>query len=810
MKNDKTIKISVGESRKSINWKTQVLHWSDFVNKLGQVTKTDETFAEYMGYPKSKQDELKDVGGFVGGTLRNGRRKSENIIDRYLVTLDLDNIPAGETGKIISIAEGLGCAFAIYSTRKHCNNAPRLRLIIPLDRPCTPDEYVPIARKIASIVGMQYMDPTTFEASRLMYWPSASVDSEIVYTYADKLFVSADGILRMYTDWHNVNEWPIAVGESKQKEKMASKQGEPTEKQGVVGAFCRVYNIYSAIEKFLNDRYTICDIDNRYTFIEGSTVAGAVVYEDGSFIFSHHATDPAGGKLCNAFDLVRYHKFGELDVESKVDTPVSQLPSYKAMCEFALKDSDVSRELAKERYARAATEFSDFGSEGLTVIEDSKWLEKLTSSPTTGAIQKTIANVLIILDNDPKLKNAFIFDAFSNRVKVQRILPWDKDKSKFKERIWDNSDDAGLRFYIEKMYGITGKDRIQDAFDLYMAQNQIHIIKDYLNSLVWDGVPRIDTLLIDYFGTADTLYERTVIRKSLVAAVARMIKPGTKFDNMLILTGKQGIGKSTFLKKLGKDWFSDSLNKFEGKEACEQLRGYWIIEVGELTGFNRAEMSDIKSFLSKQEDIYREPYARRTSIFPRQCVFFGTTNDNEFLRDKTGNRRFWPVDVGLVKPKKSIFIDLDNEVDQIWAEAYELYKKGEQLYLEGDAAELAVEHQEKHLENNPKEGLIKEFVSRKVIAGFNEKSIDDRKMFWANDRSALKAELIDRDRICAAEVWCECFGADLKMMKRADAIEINSILNGIEEFERSDKALRFGPYYGPQKGFIRKEIESYT
>lgn len=801
MKNDRTIKISVGESRKSLNWKTQILYWSEFVNRLGQVVRTNEKFADYMSYAKSQQDELKDVGGFVGGTLRNGRRKSENVIDRYLVTLDLDNIPTGETKNILSIVDGLGCAYAIYSTRKHCNNAPRLRVIIPLDRPCTPDEYVPIARKIASIIGMQFMDITTFEPSRLMYWPSASVDSEIIYTYGDKQFVSADGILKMYKNWQDVSEWPIAVGESKQKEKLANRQGEPTEKQGIVGAFCRVYNIDSAIEKYLSDQYVSCDLENRYTYLNGSTVAGAVVYQDGTFLYSHHATDPAGGKLCNAFDLVRYHKFGELDVESKIDTPVTQLPSFKAMCEFALKDEKVVAELNKERYARALTEFEDSTQ---TVIENNDWMKKLAISASTGAIQKTIDNVKIILSNDQKIRGAMVFDEFSNKIKIIRPCPWDTNMSNFKERVWSESDDAGLRLYIEKLYGITGKDRIQDALSVYLEQNKIHVVRDYLESLVWDGVPRLEHLLIDYFGTADTTYEKAVIRKSLVAAVARIFKPGTKFDNMIILAGKQGIGKSTFLKKLGKAWFSDSIGKFEGKEAYEQLRGVWIVEVPELTGFNRTEMSDIKQFLSKQEDIYREAYARRTSIFKRQCVFFGTTNDNEFLRDKTGNRRFWPVNVGLKVPAKSIFTDLDKEVDQIWAEACELYKNGETLYLDGEEAKIATERQEEHLESNPKEGLIKEFVSRKIVQGFNEKSIIDRKIFWANDRSALQSELIERDRICAAEIWCECFGADIKMMKRQDAVEINGILSTIKEFEKSEKSLRFGPDYGVQKGFIRK------
>lgn len=802
MKNDRIIKISVGESRKSLNWKTQVIHWSEFVNRLGQVIRTNEKFTDYMSYAKSQQDELKDVGGFVGGTLRNGRRKSENVIDRYLVTLDLDNIPAGETNNILTIVDGLGCAYAIYSTRKHCNNAPRLRIIIPLDRACTPDEYVPIARKIASIIGMQFMDITTFEPSRLMYWPSASIDSETVYTYGDKQFVSADGILKMYKNWQDVSEWPIALGESKQKEKLASRQGEPTEKQGIVGAFCRIYNIDTVIEKYLSDQYVSCDLENRYTYLNGSTVAGAVVYQDGTFLYSHHATDPAGGKLCNAFDLVRYHKFGELDAESKMDTPVTQLPSFKAMCEFALKDEKVVTELNKERYARALTEFEDSAQ---TVIENNDWMKKLTISASTGAIQKTIDNVKIILSNDPKIKDTIVFDEFSNKIKVVKPCPWGQDAKNFRERVWSESDDAGLRLYIEKLYGITGKDRIQDALAVYLEQTKIHVVRDYISKLVWDGVPRIERLLVDYFGTADTIYERTIIKKSLVAAVARIFKPGTKFDNMIILVGKQGIGKSTFLKKLGKSWFSDSIGKFEGKEAYEQLRGVWIIEVPELTGFNRTEMSDIKQFLSKQEDIYREAYARRTSTFKRQCVFFGTTNDNEFLRDKTGNRRFWPVNVGLKVPIKSIFTDLDAEVDQIWAEAYELYKSGEALYLNNEVSKIAIERQEEHLESNPKEGLIREFISRKVIPGFNEKSIIDRKIFWANDRSALESELIERDRICAAEIWCECFGADIKLMKRQDVIEINGILSTIKEFEKSEKSLRFGPDYGVQKGFAKRK-----
>src|SRR5690606_2790431 len=260
--------------------------------------------------------------------------------------------------------------------------------------------------------------------------------------------------------------------------------------------------------------------------------------------------------------------------------------------------------------------------------------------------------------------------------------PWDPRKER---RQWTDVDDAGLRHYLERVYGITGKDRIFDALSLCAHKNRINDVKDYLTSLKWDGVKRLDTLLIDYLGAEDNVYTRAVIRKSLAAAVARVMTPGCKYDYVPILVGPQGIGKSTFLRLLGKDWYSDSLQTFEGKEASEMIQGVWINELGELSGLSRAEINAVKQFLSRTEDIFREPYGRRTNRYPRRCVFFGTTNEDEFLRDRTGNRRFWPVVVGVQEPKKNVFRDLPEEVDQIWAEAFLAWQLGEPLYLTGEA-----------------------------------------------------------------------------------------------------------------------------
>lgn len=793
MINDRLITITTGSSRKATEWKTQSLLLSEFINKLSCPARSTESLSVYLSLPKSKQDELKDVGGFVGGTFKTSRRKADGVTGRDLITLDLDNIPSGNTIPVLQRISALGCGYVVYSTRKHEEARPRLRVIFPLDRTCSADEYEPIARKLAQLIGIELCDPTTFQASRLMYWPSVSSDSQYVFEYEDKPFLSADGMLAMYGNWHNVQEWPEVPNAPQARIKLAQKQGNPTEKQGIVGAFCRTYNIYMAMDRFIPGVYLPCT-DGRFTYSEGSTTGGAVVYEDGNFLYSHHATDPAGGRLCNAFDLVRLHKFGELDDDAKDGTPTNKLPSYVKMCELAVSDKAVSTLLNKERYENATSEFSQ------TMEDNGDWMSRLQVSPQTGAVAKTTDNVLIILNNDPLLKGKMIYDEFSNLVLVTDALPWNSDSEK---RRWNDTDDAGLRHYLERTYAITGKDRIYDGCALAAKQHSADEVKDYLKSLVWDGEKRLDTLFIDYLGASDNVYTRACTRKAFVAAVARVMMPGCKYDVMTILNGPQGIGKSTTLRFMGKSWYSDSLVSFEGKEASEMLQGIWINEIGELSGMNRAELNSVKQFLSKCEDIYREPFGRRTASFPRRCVFFGTTNDKEYLRDRTGNRRFWPIDCGVNTPKKSVFTELEQEVDQIWAEAFVYWQMGEKLYLECSIADYAVKEQQAHTEKDAKEGIIQEFAARKVPPDWNRRSLRQRRAYWADEFGQLEnaENLVERDKICALEVWCEALNGDPKMFKKSDAKEINDILANIKGFIRSDGTIRFIPDYGVQRGF---------
>lgn len=792
MINNTKLHISTANTRTSTDWKQEEIWWSDLIDKFSKPMRTHELFRVYLSMKKAEQDSLKDVGGFVGGRLSGSRRLDRNVLDRCLITLDLDNIHAGGAPEVLGKVHSLRCGFAVYSTRKHEAAKPRLRIIIPLSRPVTAEEYEPIARKLAECIGIRWCDPTTFQASRLMYWPSCSSDSEFVFDCADRPFVDPDGVLGMYNNWHNHLEWPEVPGAPAIPKSLSVKQEDPLTKSGLVGAFCRTYSINEAISKFLPGAYTE-ESSDRLTYAGGSTSSGAVIYDD-KYLYSHHATDPASGKLCNAFDLVRLHLFGDKDDEALPGTPNNRLPSYTLMNDLASKDENVRIRMNKERVESAAADF------GQTVnIEDDEWMRLLTFD-ANGNFKKTTENIMIILRNDISLKDHFIYDEFACRALVRGSVPWDRENM---ERVLSDIDDAGLRHYLERAYNITGREKVYDALSLHVHANAFNEIKDYLNSLVWDGVPRLNTLLHDYLGAEQSEYTAAVMRKSLAAAVGRIFRPGLKYDYMPILSGAQGVGKSTFLKILGGKWFSDGLTVFEGKEASELIQGKWLIEIGELTGFSKADTNAIKQFLSRTEDTYREAYGRRTNDYPRKCVFFGTSNESEYLRDTTGNRRFWPVDVGEFEPTKSVFEDLSNERDQVWAEAVAVYKCGEPLYMTKELEDYALSAQETKMEQSAKEGIVRDFAEKLVPVDWNGRTKEQRAAYWAFEHKDYKGELVPRDRICAAEVWTECLGGDLKMMRRAETIEINKILERLPRFMKIKTSQRFG-CYGVQKGFLKK------
>lgn len=798
MINDRQITITVGASRNSVDWLPQIMWLSELWERLRTPQRGTETVAEYLELPKGEQDKRKDVGGFVAGTLNGVRRKASAVTGRDIITLDLDNIPNGQADRVSASIGALGCGYCIYSTRKHRPDAPRLRVLFPLDRTCTADEYEPLARKMAEQIGMELADPTTFEAARLMYWPSCCRDGEYIYYTDDKPLLSVDGLLATYTDWRDVTSWPKHPGATP-KARLAAKQGDPEEKKGVVGAFCRVYDVPAAIDKFLPGVYAETTAAGRYTFCQGATAGGAVIYDNGKFLYSHHATDPCSGKLVNAFDCVRLHKFEELDDAAAPETPVNRLPSYKAMLELAAADAAVAGLLSDERWEKVQEAFGTVPEQD-GEEDDGSWRRPpVMDVDAQGMPVKSMKNLRTALSNDPKLRGRLRLNLFSGRIDVTGDLPWSRAET---GKTWNDTDAAQLRIYLEPFFGKMAKNDVLDAVDACASDQAYHPVRDYLNSLTWDGVPRLDTMLIDYMGAEDTPYTRAVTRKSFTAAVARVMTPGVKYDTMLVLVGGQGRYKSTLLAKMGGDWFSDSLRTFGDKDAMETVQGTWINEVAEMQALAKAEINAVKMFLSKQSDYYRAAYGRYASDRPRQCVFFGTSNTRDCLIDTTGNRRFWPVDIDRRERTKDPSEDLTRERDQLWAEAMHYWKQGEQLYLSPEIEKAARGVQEDHREQHPWEGIIADFLEEEVPMGWNGWDLQKRQV-WHSGSMKCSDATAPRRRVCAIEIWCEALGMHRGAMRQRDAREINNLLARMPGWEYIG-SVQGGRPYGKQRCFDKK------
>ncbi|MBR2215987.1 MAG: virulence-associated E family protein [Selenomonadaceae bacterium] len=795
---DGILTICLGNSRRCKIWKPKQMSWSQLIKKLSQTKRTAEKHKEYLAMDKASQDAIKDVGGFVGGELQDGRRTSLTVMNRGLVTLDAD---FADTSLWSLVETGVAFgqyAICCYSTHKHTPEKPRLRLVIPLDRTVTPDEYQAISRKIAEDFGIDNFDDTTYQPHRLMYWPSTSIDGDYFFRWQDGPWLPADKVLEEYEDWRDQASWPVSSRVSRQVQHAITKQRDPTEKKGLIGTFCRAYTIDEAIAEFLPEVYEPCG--DRYTFTAGSSSGGAVPYE-GKWLYSFHATDPCSCQLVNAFDLIRIHKYGELD-EGRVCADATKMPSYAAMMEFIRGDAKVKALLMRERMAEVRDEFEDLGDEGDLDEQDFDWAAKLETDKN-GKFKATRSNIRTVLENDPHVKKTFGWDDFTSRIVIKKAPSW-RDASAV-GAFWEDSDDAELRYLMETLYGISNKQSIEDEVLSVSKKNAFHQIRDYLATLKWDGTPRIETLFVDYLGADDTQYVRTVTRKMLIAAVARVMKPGVKFDYMLVLQGPQGIGKSMILKELGGDWFSDSLDAMQGKEAYEQLRGAWLIEVGELAALRSSEVEATKKFITKQTDTYRVAYGRRTQDFPRQCIFIGTTNETQFLKDRTGNRRFWPVRVGKREVQKHPWDeDFKAIVGQIWAEAKTYYEQGESLWIGAEMEKEAVTMQKMHTSDIPMVGVLAEYLDKEVPANWYNLAIQDRRDFLKGTLEPDMTGAFKRNRICALEVWCELLERSLASFQRREQRDINEALRAVDGWRSYEggKYLRFGNY-GRQRAYVR-------
>ncbi len=800
IKHNGELLISLGKSRFETAWKNKRILWSSLLARLSKSVETPETHAEYMKMSKEQQDRIKDIGGFVGGHLENGRRKTGSVLARQILTLDLDFPPADFWDTLMNNLE-INSALAVYSTHKHSAGTPRFRLIMPLDREVTPDEYEAIARKIAEKVGIDLFDDSTFQPTRLMYWPSNSTGVEPFFNYYDAPFLSADAVLAEYPDWTDTSYWPESSRMTGIRKRQADKQGDPLEKKGIVGAFCRTYNITEAIAKFLPDIYTQTAKPDRYTYAAGSTAAGLVVYDGELFAYSNHSTDPAGGQLCNAFDLVRIHKFSDLD-DGKEDKSGRERPSYKAMAAFASEDPGTRITLANDTKARAVL---DFGEELPEVDED--WEAKLDRTEE-GGVRSNITNAVLILKNHPALQG-IRFNELSGAIEVKGRLPWKRPN-----KYWRDADDAQLYGWVADQYGVQfPENKFTKALAIVTDQRRFNPLRDYIRGLPdWDGVPRVDTLLVDYLGAEDSPYTRAVTRKTLIGAIQRVLEPGCKFDTVLVLDGKPGIGKSTLLRKLGGVWFSDSLSLADtrDKTAAEKLRGVWIMEIGEMQGTRKADIDVMKGFLSRQVDEYRAAYGRVVERHPRTSIICGTTNSTTgFLRDTTGNRRFWPVTVNG-GGRLNVWGMTEETRAQIWAEAMAYTAEGEDSFLDAEMEKEAAKAQQAALEYDDREGEVRDYLDTLLPSDWYSWSLDKRVDYF-RQRDVLdpkEAEgTMQRTRVCAREIFCECFGRPKVQWKRQDGYEISGIMARIMEWENAGREARI-PEYGHQRIYTRRTSTS--
>ena len=624
------MKIAVGNSRMDKKWKNQDISWADLCARCGSTIRTTETVEEYRKLKKGQQDGIKDVGGFVGGHLREGRRKNGMVLCRSLLTLDMD-YGTPDIWDEITLFHDFKCC--VYSTHKHTPGHPRLRLLIPLKREISEEEYPAVARMVAKEIGIDLFDDTTYEASRLMYWPSTSSNGEFFYKVQDGAELDPDEYLSHYDDWHDASTWPVS-----------SRQSE--------------------------------------------------------------------------------------------------------------------------------------------------------------VVQHTLQNLTVILMNDPLLK-PLVFNQLLDGMEIKGDVPW-RHPSKF----WRDADDAQLISYVDSHYGTFSARNYDIAVAKVTDDRSYHPIREFIENLPeWDKVPRVDTLLIDYLGADDNEYVRAVTRKTLCAAIKRVLYPGCKFDSMLVLNGPQGVGKSTLIAKLAGEWFSDSLNLGDTKDktAAEKLQGYWILEIGELAGLKKAEVETLRSFLSRQNDIYRAAFGKRATPHLRQCVFFGTTNaESGYLRDTTGNRRFWPVKTPGTGIKHSW--DLTPElICQIWAETLVYVKQGEKLYLSAELEALSKAEQREAMESDEREGLVRLYLDTLLPEDWDGMDIFERRNFLTGSDfgDTQKHGTVKRTQVSNMEIWCECFGKERANIRRTDSNELTAILARLG-WKRLDSKVRI-PLYGPQYVFVPKE-----
>lgn len=773
--------IAYGSSCQAKKWVNKTIRFDDLKERLKVTIRTTESAEEYAKMSKKQREIAKDHGGFVGGVLKGGRRKIDTVELRSMIALDGDRI---DKAFLDGYEKNIHNTSVLYSTHSSTVDKPRVRIIFPLKRDISPEEFVAVSRYVAKSLGIDYFDECSYRPNQLMYWPSTPQNGVFVYKETGGEWLDPDAILSAHPEWKDPTRLPTSSRESQANQITRKKVQDPLTKEGVVGLFNRVYfPVTRVLEEFLSDVYEPTENPNRWHLIESGSMPGVELVEE-KFVYSHHAKDPAYLKLCNAFDIVRMHKFGDLDDKA----------SFKAMCNFAMQQDEVRIAAANERLAQAGEDFKDGG--------EDDWKKRLRYVSKGAVLENSLYNVKLILQNDPNLKN-IVFNQLADNLEIRGDVPWVHPA-----KYWRDADDAQLICYVDDHYGTFSQRNYDIAMAKVVDDRSYHPIRQYLEALPpWDGVKRVDTLFIDYLGAEDNDYIRAVCRKTLCAAYIRVYNPGIKFDYMPVLNGAQGIGKSTFISNLGMEWFSDSLtlSDMNDKTAAEKLQGYWIHEIGELAGMKKADLDKVKAFISRRDDKYRASFGRRVTPHPRQCVFFGTTNSEKgYLRDITGNRRFWNVKVSGNSRYKPWEMSPEL-VDQIWAEVTVLARAGEKLFLDPSLETCAQEEQREAMEQDDREGIVREYLDMLLPEAWDEMDMYRRRDYFRDPTDPTRPEGVrKRTEVSNLEIWCECFGKAKEDIQPKDSYAIAAIMKRMKEWEKDDSRKRL-PLYGQQRIYIRKK-----
>ena len=755
---DFNLDIATAHSRLSKKWRNKSWLWSEILAKCADTKRTGESVREYLRMSREEQSSVKDVGGFVGGYLSNGIRKTANVLYRTLVTLDIDY---GTAELWDDFTLNFDCAAMVYSTHKHTPDKPRLRLVLPANRQMSPAEYEPVCRYWTSHLGIELFDHTTYQLPRLFYWPSTSRDGDYFFDYQDGPAFDVDEVLATYRNPQDVSEWPMSSREGDVLAHEIRKAGDPTEKPGLIGAFCRAYTVDEAIAKFLPEVYEKTATEGRYTYRAGSMAGGCLTY-DGKYAYSHHATDPASMKLCNAFDLVRIHLFGLQDEGSRV-TDVTRLPSYASMLDFAAADSAVRVLLARERQAGAASDFGDIDTNAVNGdTPNTDWMGELDYDKK-GNAKASPKTLKVIMLNDPCFKMVR-FDLFSQRDTIT-----DASCPFVGTHAPDEVDDTSLSrmcSYLSEMYGIELS--INSLIDRMLRptapERAYHAVKEFIMREKWDGKPRVDTLLIDYLGADDTPLTRAVTRKWMAGAVGRALDTdpddgeGIKFDYCLVLYGEQGTGKSTFAETLASRWRGAISFADAKKEQYETLQRSWIVEIPEFKGMKMADTDAVKDLISSRSDNFRAAYARQWNKNPRHSVLIGSTNNEHFLKDVSGNRRFWVVKVTGGIGVRHWRDRLKAETGQIWAEAYAIYKAGEPLLLSDELDSLMRSYAENFNEvmGDPLRDYLAEWLEIPLPPDWDTYEPKKRADYFKYYDPVGAVGTVERERIALYDIICTC------------------------------------------------------